>query len=41
MTTWSQIKVKLRQLSQIKQSCANELSKILMIPERQDSAAYC
>lgn len=35
MTTWSQIKVKLRQLSQIKQSCADEISNILMLLERQ------
>lgn len=31
MTTWSQIKVKLRQLSQIKQSCAVAISKSLLL----------
>lgn len=34
MTAWSQMKVKLRQLSQIKQSYAFEISKLLLLLQR-------
>lgn len=34
MTVWSQIKVKLRRLNEIKQSCAVEISKLLLLLQR-------